>query len=148
MNGVQIKRAKRKKILEATKGAIENIEAVSAEITTKATKRKRAKKIKPDEVKLVVPFNIASKINKDINIKNEYRNLRKKLLVYIQEHFDDFLDDYKRLECEPALRARIYVEIIKIALPRQRYEEGLDERSENERVMKRLFGKQEDKIAN
>jgi len=105
-------------------------------------KRKYAKRIKKEDIDLIVPFAIASKINKDIDIKKEQRDLRKQLSVFIGEHFGEFIDDYRRLEAEPALRARLFVEIVKIVLPRQRETDDVEVLSERDKLVKRLFGNQ------
>ena len=137
-------RLSNRRIKNATK---QDIAVVDAEVVNPeevvVKKRGRPRKIRQENIDAVVPFYIASRLNRDINIANEQRNLRKVLSAFLRERFDDFLEDFKNLSSEPALRARIFVEIMKIVLPRQREADDREGESERDKFMKKFFGNQE-----
>jgi hypothetical protein len=128
MTEARKKQAKRKKIIEATKERIDNVETA---IT----------KINPKDVKLTVPYRLASTLNQNINLRKAQNNIRKQLCVYVEDEFDTFVDDCKKIT-DPAIRARLYAEVIKMIIPRPK--DFADDTEESRRnIYKRLFGKQE-----
>jgi hypothetical protein len=117
MNEAVKKRMKTKHIKEALSDPVRNAEP---EYTDEKgnKKRKRINRIKPEEIKTHVPFSVASKLNRQINLREQQTNIRKLLTVFIQENFEDFINDYNRLNADPELRIRLYFEVLKMLVPK------------------------------
>ena len=128
MKEVSKKQSTRRKVVKATKERIENVEA---EVVGK------------NDADITVPFEIATELNQRANLRRAQKNIRKQLCTYITSDFGRFVTSMQKID-EPAIHARLFVEVLKIIIPRPKeYEDENDEYKD--KIMKRLFGKQEDK---
>ena len=137
MTEARKKQEKRRKVINAKKERIENTEVAPA-------KKRRTTKIKDEDITLSVPFDVATRMNQNLNLRGAQNNLRKQLSVFIESNFNEFLSDYKELKSEPALRARLFVEVMKIVIPRPKdFGDDADSKEQRDKMISRLFGKQE-----
>ena len=131
MNEARKKQAKRKRIIEAKD---ERIEVISSKIC-------KNKDEMDEGATLSVPFQIATKLNQDLSLRKSQTNLRKQLCVFIENKFDNFLSDYDNLK-EPELRVRVFVEVMKMIIPRPKeYDDGTNNQENRDKLISRLFGK-------
>jgi hypothetical protein len=138
--------SKRRHTKNALNDKVKNVEGGEKFGKTVKSGRK-PKKIPPGEMEIVIPFNIASRLNKEESIRGHQINLRKRLCVFIDEHFDDFVKDYQYLgQCtDPsmaALRMRLFTEVIKIVLPRPKELDSDEAREQNKSIINKLLGKE------
>jgi hypothetical protein len=134
MDEARKKQAKRKKIVDAAQEKIENVGDRKTKIT----------KIDDRDVKLTVPYRIATTLNQNINLRRSQNNIRKQLCVFVEHEFDTFVDDFRKIT-DPAIRARLHIEIIKMIIPRAK--DFSDYADESKNIYKRLFGKQNENDA-
>jgi hypothetical protein len=137
---------KLRKTKNALKDRVRNVEG-GEQFEKKVKPGRKSKKVTPEEIELVVPFNIASRLNRETSIRGHQINLRKKLCVFMEQHFDDFVKDYQRLGNSPepaitALRMRLFAETVKIILPRPKEIEDADTHEQNKSIINRLLGKE------
>jgi hypothetical protein len=117
------KRAVNTRIKKATDEHIENIEAAE---------------IYPTDIKLTVPFRLATKLNQEVSLRKSQNNIRKQMSTFIENHFDDFVKDYNRIT-DPSLRMRLIIELAKLVIPRPKEYEGHDSIEDGEKIIRRLF---------
>ena len=123
-----ITREKNNHTKNAKKERIENVETT---------------KVDPKDITLSVPFQIASKLNQDVNLRRSQNNLRKQLYTYIEDDFKRFTKDMSALDAYPAIRVRLFIEIMKMVLPRPKeYDDGADSQEQRSKIISRLFGKE------
>jgi hypothetical protein len=116
------KRALNKRTKEAADARIANIEVT---------------KIDSADIKLTVPFRLATKLNQETSLRKSQNNIRKLLSTYVENYFDRFVDDCNAID-DPALRARLFVEVAKLTIPRPK--DFGDNAEDREKTIKRLFG--------
>ncbi|MDR2917859.1 MAG: hypothetical protein LBV72_00630 [Tannerella sp.] len=139
MTEARKKQAKRKKVVEATRDRIENIEK------KKKGNKKKVTTVDPKDVTLTVPYRMATTLNQNMNLRKSQNNIRKQLCVYVEEMFDTFVDDCRRIT-DPSIRARLYVEVVKMVIPRPK-DFGDDGTGDDRRnIYKRLFGGNKDEM--
>jgi hypothetical protein len=136
---------KKKAVKHSLTDRIENVEK-KEDILTRPIKHTNGRPIKQKEdVQLVVPFNIASRLNQNVNIRTEQNFLRKELCVFLREHFPDFVKGSQTLLMseDPGLVAvgsRLFVEALKIVLPRPRELDSADISEDKKNIIKKLLG--------
>lgn len=131
MTEARKKQAKKGKIVKATNERIENLEP---------EKKGKSTDINLADAKLTVPYKLATQLNQNLNLRKAQNNIRKQLCVYVENEFETFVDDCKNIT-DPSIRARLYVEITKLIIPRPKdFGEGSDSEENRRKVYKRLFG--------
>jgi hypothetical protein len=95
-------------------------------------------KIDPSDIKLTIPFKLATKLNQEVSLRKSQNNIRKQLSAYVESYFDRFVDDCNKI-ADPSLRARLFMEVAKLVIPRPKEYEYLDSAEEHDKIIKRLF---------
>ena len=117
------------RINNAKNERIENVESTSVDST---------------DITLSVHFQIATKLNQDMSLRRAQNSLWKQLHAYIEADFSRFVKDIFAFDAYPAIRARLFIEMIKIILPRPKEnDDGTDNQEQRNKIISRLFGKQE-----
>jgi hypothetical protein len=117
------KRAVNMRIKKAADEHIENVEVTEVDTS---------------DIKLTVPFRLATKLNQEVSLRKSQNNIRKQLSSFIENYFDDFIDSYNKM-ADTSLRARLFVEVIKLVIPRPKEFEERDSAEDREKIIKRLF---------
>jgi hypothetical protein len=106
---------------------------------SKITKVKRALKgkirnVSSEDTKLIVPFNLASRLNRQTSITDDRIAIRKQLTTFILANFQQFVDDYelagKTKNPSVIARMKLYIEVIKMILPKP-LDKAYNEQPEN-----------------
>jgi hypothetical protein len=118
------KRAVNSRVKKAADERIDNVEVT---------------KINPSDVKLTIPFRLATKLNQEVSLRKSQNNIRKQLSLYVESYFDEFINDCNKIT-DPSLRARLFVEVAKLVIPRPKEFEDRDSTEEHDKIIKRLFG--------
>ena len=120
------KRKKKRQVVEAAKERIDNVEAT---------------KVNPSDIKITVPFALATKLNQVENLRKSQSIIRKQLCTYITNYFDDFVSNMEVIKREDnIIHARLFVEVLKLVIPRPKEYEEQSEIDERGNSIKRLFG--------
>ena len=128
------KRARKKRIKESEKELIENVEVIETRIKSKGTAA-------PVDVRVSVPYKLATKLNQDTNLRKSQNNIRKQFATFIENNFDDLVDCYDKIS-DPLIKTRIILEVAKLVIPRPKeYENGEGESDERNKIISRMFGK-------
>ena len=92
----------------------------------------------PDEQ---IPYVLATVINHRDMTRNYQESIRMELMRFLTNNFPAFCKDYRKLEGEPALRMRLFVEVSKLVLARPKMMEDADVADDSrEAMIKRMFG--------
>jgi hypothetical protein len=92
----------------------------------------------PDEQ---IPYVLATVINHRDMTKNYQESIRMELLKFLTDNFPAFCDDYSKLENEPALRMRLFVEVSKLVMARPKMTDDADVVDDSrEAMIRRMFG--------
>ena len=113
------------RIKKATKEKIENVEA---------------EVVNSNDVRLTVPYRLATKLNQDVSLRKSQNNTRKQFAAFIEDNFDDLVDCYDKIT-DSLIKARIFLEVAKLVIPRPKeYDEGDDEKNTRNKLIARMFG--------
>jgi hypothetical protein len=96
-------------------------------------------KIDSSDIKLTVPFRLATKLNQEVSLRKSQNNIRKQLSIYVENYFDRFVDDCNSIT-DHSLRARLFMEVAKLIIPRPKEFKDLNSAEEHDKIIKRLFG--------